>query len=161
MYRIFQLEKLFLPSCNSMNFRLTNRCSWESVASFWTENVLTWEDLKPQASIQAECSTSWAAGPIYICYPIFGILAVEALISRGGGALYMLRSLWCAAQMGHFWGPQSLYKWVHFWKNVLRNGSYILSSSLQLGSKQPISSDFGNWHRMYLRSNAITTWRLL
>ena len=34
-------------------------------------------------------------GP-YICYPIFGILAVVALISRG--ALYMLRSLWCAAQ---------------------------------------------------------------
>ena len=23
----------------------------------------------------------------------------------GGGALPMLRSLWCAAQMGHFWGP--------------------------------------------------------
>ena len=46
--------------------------------------------------------------------------------------------------MSHFWGPQSPYKWVHFWWNVLRNGSYILSSSLQLGSKQPISSDFGN-----------------
>ena len=36
----------------------------------------------------------------------------------------MLRSLWCAAQMGHFWGPQSPYIWVHFWRNVLRIGSY-------------------------------------
>ena len=62
----------------------------------------------------------------------------------GGEALHMLRSLWCAAQMGHFWGPQSPYIWVHFWQNVLRIGSYILSSSLQLGSKQRISSDLGN-----------------
>ena len=62
----------------------------------------------------------------------------------GWGALHMLRSLWCAAQMGHFWVPQSPYIWVHFWQNVLRIGSYILSSSLQLGSKQHISSDFGN-----------------
>ena len=59
-------------------------------------------------------------------------------------ALPILRSLWCAAQMGHFWGPQSPYIWVHFWQNVLRIGSYILSSSLQLGSKQRISGDFGN-----------------
>ena len=34
--------------------------------------------------------------------------------------------------------------WVHFWRNVLRIGSYISSSSLQLGSNQHISSDFGN-----------------
>ena len=54
--------------------------------------------------------------------------------------VHMLRSLWCAAQMGHFWGPQSPYIWVHFWRNVLRIGSYILSSSLQLGSKQCISA---------------------
>ena len=58
--------------------------------------------------------------------------------------LHMLRSLWGAAQMGHFWGPQSPYIWVHFWRNVRRIGSYILSSSLLLGSKQRISSDFGN-----------------
>ena len=44
--------------------------------------------------------------------------------------------------MGHFWGPQSPYIWVHFWRNVLRIGSYISSSSLQLGSNQRISSDF-------------------
>ena len=49
--------------------------------------------------------------------------------------LGLMRSLWCAAQMGHFWGSQSPYIWVHFWRNVLRIGSYILSSSLQLGSK--------------------------
>ena len=53
----------------------------------------------------------------------------------GWGALPMLRSLWCATQMGHFWGPQSSYIWVHFWRNVLRIGSYISSLSLQLGSK--------------------------
>ena len=39
--------------------------------------------------------------------------------------------------------PESLL-WVHFWQNVLRIGCYILSSSLHLGSKQRISSDFGN-----------------
>ena len=58
--------------------------------------------------------------------------------------LHMLRSLWCAAQMGHFGGPQGPYLRVHFFRNVLRIGFYILSSSLQLGSKQRISSDFGN-----------------
>ena len=63
----------------------------------------------------------------------------------GVGSLHMLRSLWCAAHMGHFGGPQSPYIWVHFWWNVLRRiGSYIWSSSLQLGSKLRISSDFGN-----------------
>ena len=40
--------------------------------------------------------------------------------------------------------PESLHIWVHFWRNVLRIGSYISSSSLQLGSNQRISSDFGN-----------------
>ena len=50
-------------------------------------------------------------------------------------ALPMLRSLWCADRMGHFCGPQSPHIWVHFWQNVLRIGSDILSSSLQLGSK--------------------------
>ena len=53
---------------------------------------------------------------------------------------HMLSSLWCAAQMGHFWGPQSPYIWIHFWRNVLKIGSFILSSSLQLGFKQRISS---------------------
>ena len=42
--------------------------------------------------------------------------------------------------------PQGPYIWVHFWWNVLRIGSYILSSSLQLGFKQHISSNCGN-HR--------------
>ena len=50
-----------------------------------------------------------------------------------------------AAKMGHFWGPQNPhYIWVHFQQNVLRIGSYILSSSLQLGFKQRIFRDYGH-----------------
>ena len=59
-------------------------------------------------------------------------------------ALHMLRSLWCVAQMGHFLRPQSPFIWVHFWRNVVRIESNILSLSLQLEFKQRISSNCGN-----------------
>ena len=51
---------------------------------------------------------------------------------------------WCAAQMDHFL-PQSPGIWVHFLRNVLRKWSYILPSTLRVGFKQRIFSNFGNW----------------
>ena len=71
-------------------------------------------------------------------------------------AIHMLRSLWCAAQMGHFWGPQSPLICVHFQQNVLRTGSYILSSSLQLAFKQHIFRDYCN--QRYLIGVTDTGW---
>ena len=77
--------------------------------------------------------------------------------------LHMLRSQWSATQMDRFGGHQSPYILVHFRWNVIRNGSYNISSSLQLGFKQCISTDFGNRRCLTVlnKTGWITTWGLL
>ena len=55
-----------------------------------------------------------------------GLTVSHWSLSFQGGAVVVVvvvvvvgYSLWCTAQMDHFWGPLSPYIWVHIWLNYL------------------------------------------
>ena len=125
-----------IDNLNPICVRLLGRSQLSSPSDLPCFLLTEWAQFCKDSRLLHLIPASVSAASYLVIITCFWLRQLETYDVRNpGGALPMLRSLWCAAQMGHFWGPQSPYIWVHFWRNVLRIGSYILSLSLQLGSK--------------------------